>query len=83
MGAALPLWGKLRTFTGMRRSMAGINAAVVGILLAALYNPVWTSAIHSTADFAVAMVALLLLAWWKVPSWAVMLFTAGLTWVVY
>lgn len=83
VGAALPLWGKLRTFTAMRRSMAGINAAVVGILLAALYDPVWTSAIHSTTDFAVAMVALLLLAWWKVPSWAVVLLTAGLTWVVY
>ncbi|MDN7179586.1 chromate efflux transporter [Caballeronia sp. SEWSISQ10-4 2] len=81
--AALPLWGKLRAFTSMRRAMAGINAAVVGILLAALYDPVWISAVHGASDFALAAFALLLLTWWRMPSWAVVILTAGLTFVVF
>ncbi|CAB3807223.1 chromate efflux transporter [Pararobbsia alpina] len=82
VGAALPLWGTLRAFAPMRRAMAGINAAVVGILLAALYDPVWTSAVHSAADFCIAVLALLLLTWWRLPSWAVVLITAAVTWAV-
>jgi chromate transporter len=81
VGAALPLWGKLRTFASMRRAMAGINAAVVGILLAALYDPVWTSAVHDAADFCIAVMALLLLTWWRLPSWAVVLITATVAWI--
>ncbi|MFL9960049.1 chromate efflux transporter [Paraburkholderia sediminicola] len=80
VGAALPLWGELRAFAAMRRAMAGINAAVVGILLAALYDPVWTSAMHTGRDFALLVVALVLLGWWRVPSWAVVLLTAALAW---
>ncbi|MGF6992846.1 chromate efflux transporter [Paraburkholderia sp. GAS32] len=80
VGAALPLWGELRAFASMRRAMAGINAAVVGILLAALYDPVWTSAVHSGRDFALVIVALALLGWWRLPSWAVVLLTALLAW---
>jgi chromate transporter len=83
VGAALPLWGKLRAFTSMRRAMAGINAAVVGILLAALYDPVWISAVHGANDFALAVLALLLLTWWRMPSWAVVILTAGLTFIVF
>lgn len=82
VGAALPLWGKLRAFAPMRRAMAGINAAVVGILLAALYDPVWASAVHSAPDFCIAVLALLMLTWWRLPSWAVVLITAAVTWVV-
>lgn len=82
VGAALPLWGELRAFAPMRRAMAGINAAVVGILLAALYDPVWTSAVHAGRDFALVVVALVLLGWWRVPSWAVVLTTAALAWWV-
>ncbi|MFM0274877.1 chromate efflux transporter [Paraburkholderia aspalathi] len=82
VGAALPLWGELRAFASMRRAMAGINAAVVGILLAALYDPVWTSAVHSGRDFALVIVALALLGWWRLPSWAVVLLTALLAWWV-
>jgi len=82
VGAALPLWGELRAFASMRRAMAGINAAVVGILLAALYDPVWTSAVHSGRDFALVVVALAMLGWWRVPSWAVVLLTALLAWWV-
>jgi chromate transporter len=82
VGAALPLWGDLRAFAPMRRAMAGINAAVVGILLAALYDPVWTSAVHTGRDFALVVVALVLLGWWRVPSWAVVAITAALAWWV-
>jgi chromate transporter len=53
-----------------------VNAAVVGLLLAALYNPVWTSAIMSAADFALGLAAFLLLAFWKVPPWLVVVFGA-------
>jgi chromate transporter len=56
--------------------MFGINAAVVGLLLAAFYNPVWTSAIHSAKDFAVALAGFLLLVFWRVPSWAVVILSA-------
>jgi chromate transporter len=63
--------------------MLGINAAVVGILLAALYNPVWTSAIFSSKDFALAAVGFLLLEYWKLPSWAVVLLTVGASFIIY
>jgi len=56
--------------------MAGINAAVVGILAAALYDPVWTSAILSLKDFALAVIAFVLLMAWKAPPWLVVLVTA-------
>jgi len=59
--AALPFWEALRHRAGVQSAMAGVNAAVVGILLAALYDPVWTSAIGSRADFAVALAAFALL----------------------
>ena len=55
----------------MRSVLKGVNAAVVGLLLAALYTPVWTSAVRSPADFAIAVLALLLLVSWKVPPWLV------------
>jgi len=53
--------------------MAGINAAVVGLLLAALYDPVWTGAIHAPQDFALAVVAYVALAWAKLPPWLVVI----------
>ena len=69
----LPFWNWLRTHPAMRSALKGVNAAVVGLLLAALYNPVWTSAIHGAADFAIAIVAVLLLGPWKVPPWLVVI----------
>ena len=55
----------------------GVNAAVVGLLLAALYDPVWTGAIKAPEDFALAAVAFALLAFWKAPPWLVVLLTAA------
>jgi chromate transporter len=56
--------------------LRGINAAVVGLLLAALYRPVWTSAIHAPGDFALGLVDFLLLAFWKWPPWLVVVLSA-------
>ncbi len=69
----LPFWEKLRRYHAMKLAMQGINAAVVGLLLAALYNPVWTNAIYNIVDFAIALVAFLLLQFWKWPSWLVVI----------
>ncbi|RTZ41086.1 chromate efflux transporter [Candidimonas sp. SYP-B2681] len=68
---ALPFWEQLRTSLRMRAALAGVNAAVVGLLLAALYHPVWTSAIHQSSDFALAVVALTALVFWKLRPWLV------------
>ncbi|UYN97048.1 MAG: chromate efflux transporter [Enhydrobacter sp.] len=72
----LHFWNWIRQHPVMRSVLKGVNAAVVGLLLAALYDPVWTSAIHSSADFAIAAVALLLLVSWKVPPWLVVILGA-------
>ncbi|MBI3515133.1 MAG: chromate transporter, partial [Proteobacteria bacterium] len=72
----LPYWDALRRRTDVRAALTGVNAAVVGLLLAALYTPVWTSAIHTAADFALALVAFLLLVLWRVPPWLVVVLGA-------
>jgi chromate transporter len=74
---ALPFWNALRRQEGFQAALRGINAAVVGLLLAALYHPVWTSAIKGAADFCVGLGAFALLALWKVPPWLVVVLTAG------
>ena len=80
--AALPYWETLRRRPAVQSALRGVNAAVVGILLAALYNPVWTSAIFGPRDFAIGIVAFLALAIWAVPPWLVVIAgavaTAGL-----
>ena len=73
----LPFWERLRGFTHVRGALLGVNAAVVGILLAALYDPVWTSAITSPEDFTLAAAVFALLAFWKAPPWLVVLLTGG------
>jgi chromate transporter len=73
---ALPFWDELRRRPSVQSALRGVNAAVVGLLLAALYRPVWTSAIFGPADFALGMVAFLLLALWAVPPWLVVIFGA-------
>ncbi|HTD89630.1 MAG TPA: chromate efflux transporter [Burkholderiales bacterium] len=73
---ALPYWDALRRRTIIQRALQGINASVVGILLAALYDPVWTSSIRTTGDFALALVAFTLLIFWKQSPLRVVIFTA-------
>ena len=73
----LPFWDLLRKRDVFRRTLNGVNAAVVGLLLAALYNPVWTSAVETPEDFALAISALGLLMFWKTPPWMVVSLAAG------
>jgi len=67
----LPFWDELRRQSWARSALRGVNAAVVGLLLAALYNPVWTAGIAGPGDFALAIIAFLLLFMWKTPPWLV------------
>jgi chromate transporter len=77
VAGALPFWSLLRARAGFQAALGGINAAVVGLLLAALYRPVWTSAIVRPADVALALAAFGLLAFWKWPPWLVVLLAAA------
>ena len=69
----LPFWERLRRNVRTQAALLGVNAAVVGLLLAALYQPVWTSAIYGPQDFALALVALVALMFWKLPPWLVVI----------
>ncbi|WMT91192.1 chromate efflux transporter [Pelagibacterium sp. H642] len=72
----LPFWNQLSARPWARAAMAGTNAAVVGILGAALYDPVFTSAITSPGAFALALVCFALLMVWKAPPWLVVIVAA-------
>jgi chromate transporter len=70
----LPFWDTLRSRAGAQAAMRGINAAVVGLLGAALYSPVWTSSIITTGDLGVALIGFVLLTVWRArPLWVVIL----------
>ena len=73
---ALPFLSALRARPGFQAALRGINAAVVGLLLAALYHPVWTSAIKTSLDLALALVTFALLGLWSVPAWLVVVIAA-------
>jgi chromate transporter len=72
----LPFWDAMRAHPAAQAAMRGTNAAVVGILGAALYNPVWTNSVFAPRDFALALAGFLLLTVWKLPSWSVVLLLA-------
>jgi chromate transporter len=75
--AVLPSWGVLRQRGDLHAALRGVNAVVVGILLAALYDPVWTSAILRPVDLALAIAAFAALALWRIPPWIVVVLTAA------
>lgn len=79
---ALPFWENLRRHAQAQAALAGVNAAVVGLLLAALYKPVWTSAILSLQDFGLGLLALVALMYWKLPPWLVVVGGAALGWLI-
>lgn len=74
---ALPFWEQLRQRPLAQAALRGVNAAVVGLLLAALYQPVWTVGITNVADFALAIAAFLLLFMWQTPPWLVVVLSAA------
>ena len=78
----LPWWNALNRLEWARRAMLGVNAAVVGLLLAALYDPVWTGGVRSAGDFVLALAAFALLVSWKLPPWLVVVLGATAGWGV-
>ncbi|HLY80561.1 MAG TPA: chromate efflux transporter [Caulobacteraceae bacterium] len=70
---ALPFWSWLRTQPGAQAAVSGVNAAVVGLLGAALYDPIWTGSVHTRGDFALALAGFVLLTAWRAPPLAVVL----------
>jgi chromate transporter len=74
--AGMPVWALLRSRPAFQSALRGINAAVVGLLVAALYDPVWTSGVVDAEDFAIAITAFGLLTFWKLPPWLVVVFAA-------
>lgn len=72
--AGLRVWLWLGHHPAARAAFAGINAAVVGVLGAALYNPIWTSAVNNGHDVAIASTGFLLLERWRVPPLAIVIF---------
>lgn len=76
VAGALPFWGMLRGRDSFQAALRGVNAAVVGLLMAALYQPVWVSAIFSPVDAALALAAFGLLTLWRLPPWLVVILAA-------
>lgn len=77
IGGTLPFWNLLRSRAGTQAALRGANAAVVGVLLAALYDPVWREGVTSARDVAAAIAAFALLHYWKTPPWLVVILTAA------
>jgi chromate transporter len=77
--AALVFWQDLRASSNARAAMAGVNAAVVGLLASALYDPVWTSAVRGRSDFAIAAAAFVALIVWRAPPLLVVVSTVAAT----
>ncbi len=84
VAGTLPFWAHLRANTTARAALTGINAAVVGILAAALYDPVATTAINDASDIAIAVAAFGALTWLRTPAWAVVPLgaLAGVAWAL-
>jgi chromate transporter len=72
----LPFWDSFRQRSSAQAIMRGVNAAVVGLLGAALYNPVWTSSVKTSGDFGIALVGFVLLTVWRAPPLVVVAFSA-------
>jgi chromate transporter len=76
MYGALPFWDGLRRRAEAQAALRGVNAAVVGVLLAALFDPIWLTSVRGPADFAIALAAFFALVAWRVPVWLVVALTA-------
>ena len=77
IGGLLPFWSDLSKLAMLRRALVGVNAAVVGVLLAALYQPVWQLGIRDPADFSLGISAFLLMVLWKQPAWRIVALCAA------
>ena len=66
----------------MQAALAGVNAAVVGLLLAAFYQPVWLSAVFNAKDFSLALITFIALMFWKCPPWLAVISCGGMGWLI-
>jgi len=82
VAGALPFWEQLRRSRHTRAALAGVNAAVVGLLGAAFYQPVWTSAVFKPEDFGLALLAFTALMYWKLSPWLVVLGSGAAGWLL-
>ena len=82
VAGTLPFWNSLRTRPRVRAALMGVNAAVVGLLLAALWSPVITSGIRGVGDVVLALAALVALMRWKWPPWMVVAGCAAIGWAL-
>ncbi len=82
VAGVLPFWSRLRTQRRVRAILGGVNASVVGILFAALYDPVWTSTVNDKLDFIFAGIGFLLIVFWKCPPWLLVLLAAVFGWIL-
>ena len=82
VAGTLPFWETLRRRVRIQAALMGVNAAVVGILLSALYQPVWTSAILKPSDFCLAVIAFVALMYWKIAPLLVVVGTAAIAWLI-
>jgi chromate transporter len=73
LAAVLPYWQTLRASNNVSRLMAGVGASVTGILLSALYQPIWQSSVFGATDFALAMLGFIALQFWRLPAWLLVL----------
>lgn len=80
---ALPFWDHLRNHPNIKGAVMGVNAAVVGILISALYHPIWTSSILTPIDFSLAAILFSMISYWKLPPWIVVLTGAVGGMVIY
>jgi chromate transporter len=76
---AMPFWETIRHNSRVQAALMSVNASVVGILLSALYHPVWTSSVLRPTDFAMALIAFIALISWKVSPWKVVCATAAIS----
>lgn len=83
VASSLPFWDIIRTKPLFHSALLGINAAVVGVLLAALYDPIWTTSIFTAVDFAFVLCTFGLLVLWKCPAWIVVLSAAVVGFIVF
>jgi chromate transporter len=72
----LPFWDSFRKRVAAQAAMRGVNAAVVGLLGAALYNPLWTSSVQTPGDFGLALMSFVLLTVWRLPPLVVVIVSA-------
>ncbi|WP_454832074.1 chromate efflux transporter [Pseudoxanthomonas wuyuanensis] len=78
----LPFWSRIRQYRWMQAALVGVNATVVGLLLAALYDPLWIAAVRDWRDVALVTLAVTALMWAKLPPWCVVLATVAMAFAV-